>query len=74
MSAGMNRLFHCPVQEWWLDEVNLGATVVPYFGAAYVRAVSGGRVGASEPYLMSRGNLCRRFIPPADRQHFILPS
>lgn len=56
MSARMNRLFHCPVQEWWLDEVNLGATVVPYFGAAYVRAVSGGKVGASEPYLMSRGN------------------
>jgi hypothetical protein len=56
MSARMNRLIHCPVQEWWLDEVNLGATVVPYFGAAYVRAASGGRVGASEPYLMSRGN------------------
>lgn len=56
MSARMNRLIHCPVQEWWLDEVNLGSTVVPYFGAAYVRAVSGGRVGASEPYLMSRGN------------------
>ncbi len=52
----MNRLIHCPVQEWWLDEVNLGATVVPYFGAAYVRAVSGGKVGASEPYLMTRGN------------------
>ncbi len=44
MSARMNRLIHCPVQEWWLDEVNLGSTVVPYFGAAYVRAVSGGRV------------------------------
>ncbi len=56
MSARMNRLIHCPVQEWWLDEVNLGSTVVPYFGAACVRAVSGGRVGASEPYLMSRGN------------------
>ncbi len=56
MSARMNRLIDCPVQEWWLDEVNLGSTVVPYFGAAYVRAVSGGRVGASEPYLMSRGN------------------
>jgi Trehalose utilisation len=56
MSARMNRLIHCPVQEWWLDEVNLGATVLPYFGAAYVRAVSGGKVGASEPYLMSRGN------------------
>ena len=56
MSARMNRLFDCPVQEWWLDEVNLGASVVPLFGAAYVRAVSGGRVGASEPYIMSRGN------------------
>lgn len=56
MSSRMNRLIDCPVQEWWLDEVNLGATVVPYFGAAYVRAVSGGKVGASEPYLMSRGN------------------
>lgn len=56
MSARMNRLLDCPLQEWWLDEVNLGASVVPYFGAAYVRAVSGGRVGACEPYLMSRGN------------------
>jgi len=56
MSARMNRLIHCPVQEWWMDEVNHGATVIPYFGAAYVRAVAGGRVGASEPYLMSRGN------------------
>jgi hypothetical protein len=56
MSARMNALFDSPVQEWWLDEVNLGATVVPAFGAAYVRAVTGGRTGASEPYLMSRGN------------------
>lgn len=55
MPARLNRLI-CPVQEWWLDEVNLGATVVPYFGAAYVRAVAGGAFGASEPYLMSRGN------------------
>ena len=55
MSARMNRLI-CPVQEWWLDEVNLGATVVPYFGAAYVRAVAGGAFGACEPYLMSHGN------------------
>jgi len=56
MSARMNRLFDCPVQEWWLDEVNLGASVVPLFGAAYIRAVAGGRVGASEPYIISRGN------------------
>lgn len=56
MSARMNLLFDSPVQEWWLDEVNLGATVVPAFGAAYVRALTGGRTGASEPYIMSRGN------------------
>jgi hypothetical protein len=56
MSARMNLLFDCPVQEWWLDEVNLGASVVPAFGAAYVRALTGGRTGASEPYIMSRGN------------------
>lgn len=56
MSARMNMLFDSPVQEWWLDEVNLGATVMPAFGAAYVRAVTGGRTGASEPYIMSRGN------------------
>lgn len=56
MSARMNLLFDSPMQEWWLDEVNLGASVVPAFGAAYVRAVSGGRTGSSEPYIMSRGN------------------
>ena len=56
MSARMNMLFDAPVQEWWLDEVNLGASVVPAFGAAYVRTVTGGRTGASEPYIMSRGN------------------
>lgn len=56
MSARMNMLFDSPVQEWWLDEVNLGASVVPAFGAAYVRAVTGGRTGASEPYIISRGN------------------
>lgn len=56
MSTRMNRLFDCPIQEWWLDEVNLGSSVVAPFGAAYVRAVTGGRSGASQPYLMSRGN------------------
>ena len=55
MSVRMNRLFDAPVQEWWLDEVNLGASVVPLFGAAYVRAAGNG-VGSSEPYVMSRGN------------------
>jgi hypothetical protein len=56
MSARMNLLFDSPVQEWWLDEVNLGSSVVPAFGAACVRALTGGRTGASEPYIMSRGN------------------
>ncbi|MEI7461534.1 MAG: ThuA domain-containing protein [Pirellula sp.] len=56
MSARMNLLFDSPVQEWWLDEVNLGSSVVPSFGAAYVRAVTGGRTGASEPYIISHGN------------------
>jgi len=56
MSARMNMIFDSPVQEWWLDEINLGSSVVPAFGAAYVRAVNGGRVGACEPYIMSRGN------------------
>jgi hypothetical protein len=56
MSARMNLLFDSPVQEWWLDEVNIGSSVVPAFGAAYVRALTGGRTGASEPYIMSRGN------------------
>ena len=49
MLARMNLLFDSPVQEWWLDEVNLGSSVVPAFGAAYVRAETGGRTGASEP-------------------------
>ncbi|MEI6914930.1 MAG: beta-galactosidase trimerization domain-containing protein, partial [Armatimonadota bacterium] len=64
MSARMNMLFDSPVQEWWLDEVNLGASVVPAFGAAYVRAVTGGRTGASEPYIMSRGNPYTTFSFP----------
>jgi hypothetical protein len=69
MSARMNLLFDSPVQEWWLDEVNLGASVVPAFGAAYVRAVTGGRTGASEPYLMSRGNPYSTSSFPAHELH-----
>jgi hypothetical protein len=57
MPTRVNRLFDAPMQEWWLDESNLGASVAPAFGAAYVRAVAGyDRPAASEPYLMSRGN------------------
>ena len=56
MPTRLNLLFDMPMQEWWLDETNVGSSVAPAFGAAYLRAVSGGRPNASEPYLMSRGN------------------
>jgi len=56
MPTSMNRLFDLPMQEWWLDETNFGASVAPAFGAAYLRAVAGDRPNASEAYLMSRGN------------------
>jgi hypothetical protein len=56
MPARMNLLFDAPDQEFWLDETNRGASVVPAFGAAYAWAVSNHRVAFAEPYLMSRGN------------------
>jgi hypothetical protein len=56
MPATVNRLFDLPMQEWWLDETNLGGSVAPAFGAAYLRALSGDGPCASEPYMMSRGN------------------
>lgn len=56
MPPRLNRLFDLPMQEWWLDETNFGASIVPAFGAAYIRATTGHRPNASEPYLMSRGN------------------
>ncbi len=56
MSTRMNLLLDLPMQEWWLDETNFGASVAPAFGAAYIRATVGGRPAASEPYLMSHGN------------------
>jgi hypothetical protein len=56
MPTRLNRLIDLPMQEWWLDETNFGASVAPAFGAAYLRAVAGDRPSASEPYLMSRGN------------------
>ncbi len=56
MPARLNLLFDLPMQEWWLDETNLGGSVAPAFGAAYLRALSGERLGGCEPYLMSRGN------------------
>jgi len=56
MPTRLNRLFDLPMQEWWLDETNFGASVAPAFGAAYLAATAGHRPNASEPYLMSRGN------------------
>lgn len=52
MPARLNQLIDLPMQEWWLDETNLGASVAPAFGAAYLRAVAAPRPAASEPYLM----------------------
>jgi hypothetical protein len=56
MPTSLNRLIDLPMQEWWLDETNQGATVAPAFGAAYLRGVAGDRACACEPYLMSHGN------------------
>jgi hypothetical protein len=56
MPVELNRLIDVPMQEWWLDETNRGASIAPAFGAAYLRAVAGDAPCACEPYLMSRGN------------------
>lgn len=56
MPTRLNLLFDLPMQEWWLDETNFGASVAPAFGAAYLRGIVGSRPCASEAYLMSRGN------------------
>ncbi len=56
MPTRLNRIFDLPMQEWWLDETNVGASVLPAFGATYLRATTGGRPAAAEPYLMTRGN------------------
>jgi len=56
MPARLNRLIDLPMQEWWLDETNLGMSVVPSFGAEYLACVAGYGPNGCEPYLMSRGN------------------
>lgn len=65
MPTRLNLLFDLPMQEWWLDETNVGASVAPSFGAAYLSAVTGGRPCGCEPYLMSRGNPYRGDSFPA---------
>jgi hypothetical protein len=56
MPARMNLLLDAPDQEFWLDETNRGATVVPAIANAYIWACTNHRVAFSEPYLMSHGN------------------
>ncbi|HUF64193.1 MAG TPA: beta-galactosidase trimerization domain-containing protein [Verrucomicrobiales bacterium] len=56
MPARLNLLFDAPDQEFWLDETNRGASVVPAFANAYAWAVTNHRAAFSEPYLMSHGN------------------
>lgn len=56
MPARMNLLLDAPDQEFWLDETNRGASIVPAFANAYIWATTNHRVAFSEPYLMSHGN------------------
>ncbi len=56
MPSRMNLLLDAPDQEFWLDESNRGATIVPAFANAYAWATTNHRVAFSEPYLMSHGN------------------
>jgi hypothetical protein len=56
MPARLNLLLDAPDQEFWLDETNRGASIVPAFGVAYAWATTNHRVAFSEPYLMSHGN------------------
>ncbi len=56
MPARMNLLLDAPDQEFWLDETNRGATIVPAVANAYIWATTNHRVAFSEPYLMTHGN------------------
>ena len=56
MPSRMNLLLDAPDQEFWLDETNRGATIVPAFANAYAWATTNHRVAFSEPYLMTHGN------------------
>ena len=56
MPSRMNLLLDAPDQEFWLDETNRGATVVPAFANATIWAATNHRVAFSEPYLLSHGN------------------
>ncbi len=56
MPTRMNLLLDAPDQEFWLDETNRGATIVPAVANAYIWATTNHRVAFSEPYLMTHGN------------------
>jgi type 1 glutamine amidotransferase len=56
MPARMNLLLDVPDQEFWADETNRGATIVPAFANAYAWATTNHRTAFSEPYLLSHGN------------------
>jgi hypothetical protein len=55
MPTELNRVIDLPMQEWWLDETNLGMSLAPSFGAEYLACVSSYGPCGCEPYLMSRG-------------------
>ena len=63
----MNLLLDAPDQEFWLDETNRGATIMPAFANAYIWATTNHRVAFSEPYLMSHGNPYGKDSFPAAR-------
>ena len=47
----LNRLFDVPMQEWWFEETNRGASItVPGFGAALIRATAEERPSICNPY------------------------
>ncbi len=56
MPTRMNLLLDAPDQEFWLDETNRGATIVPAFANAYIWATTNHRTAFSEPYILSHGN------------------
>jgi hypothetical protein len=56
MPARMNLLLDAPDQEFWLDETNRGATIVPAFANAYIWATTNHRTAFSEPYILTHGN------------------
>src|SRR5688500_11410981 len=56
MTTRMTLLLDAPDKEFWMDEPNRGATMVPAFGYAYAWAVNYHLVAFSQLYLMSHGN------------------